>query len=107
MLPKANRIPSPEIRNVLRSGRRIGNAHVQLVFSPNQSKGARFAFIVSTGVDKRATKRNRIKRLMREAVHAILPRIQGNIEAILIARSTREAEIARSVDELFRRAGLL
>lgn len=107
MLPKPNRLPSFEIRNVLRRGKRIANASMQVVFLPNQINVSRFAFVVSTNIDKRATKRNRIKRLMRETVHAVLPQIRRTIDAILIARSTEEPEIARSVDELFHKAEFL
>ena len=80
---------------------------MQFVFLPNQAKTPRFAFVVSTQVDKRATKRNRIKRLMREAARHLLPQIRGSIDAILIARSKDEVGITRSVDELFHKAELL
>lgn len=107
MLPKSNRLPSSDIRTVMRRGKRIANAYMQCVFLPNRGNAPRFAFVVSTQVDKRATKRNRIKRLMREAVHRLLPQIRGSIDAILIARSTREAEIKNSVGELLHKAELL
>lgn len=107
MLPKSNRLPSFEIRTVMRRGKRLLSTYLQCVFLPNQVNTPRFAFVVSTNVDKRATRRNRIKRLMREAVHRLLPQIRGSSDAILIARSTQEVEIKRSVEELLRRAQLL
>ncbi|OGG29557.1 ribonuclease P protein component [Candidatus Gottesmanbacteria bacterium RIFCSPLOWO2_01_FULL_46_21] len=107
MLPKTNRLPSFEIRNVLQNGTRLSNTSMHVVFLPNHEKFSRFAFIVSTRVDKRATARNRIKRLMREAVRMILSQTQGNTDAILIAKSIRETEIAKNVEELLRRANLL
>jgi ribonuclease P protein component len=91
----------------MRRGKRIANASMQLIFSPNQVGRSRFAFVVSTNVDKRATVRNRLKRLMREAVRALLPKLQENADVILQARSNREGEIRESVEELLRRANLL
>lgn len=107
MLSKDNRLPSSEIRSVMRRGKRVSNASTLCVFLPNQENRPRFAFIVSTSIDKRATVRNRIKRLMREAVRALLPKLKGGWDVILQARSTNEGEMRRSIEELLRRANLL
>lgn len=107
MLPKSNRLPSSEIRTVMRRGKRIVNASIQLIFLPNQVGTPRFAFVVATSVDKRATKRNRLKRLMREAAYRLLAQIRGSVDAVVIARSTREGEIENSVGELLHKAELL
>ncbi|MBI4062294.1 ribonuclease P protein component [Candidatus Gottesmanbacteria bacterium] len=100
MLPTSNRLPSSQIKSVMRHGKRIANAHLQCVFLPNHASMARFAFIVSTTVDKRATKRNRIKRVMRETVHGLLPRI-GHYDVVLLARSIHEGAIVKSIHEFF------
>lgn len=111
MLPKPNRLPSPEIRTVMRRGKRIANASMQFVFLPNRGNAPRFAFIVSTSIDKRATKRNRIKRVMRESVHRVFGKLHKSVDGILIARSkklvTDEAQISKSLHELLTRAQLL
>ncbi len=80
---------------------------MQFIFLPNKDNAPRFAFVVAISVDKRATKRNRVKRLLREAAQRLLPQIHGNIDVVLIARSKNEEQIDRSVGELFGRAGLL
>ncbi|MDO8451470.1 MAG: ribonuclease P protein component [bacterium] len=111
MLPKANRIPSFEIRTVMRSGRRVSDRDIELVYTSNHIGTARFAFIVSTRVDKRATRRNRVKRLMREAVHRALPHMQGNVDAVFIARSKYnvrdESGIAQRIETLLSRVHIV
>ena len=73
---------------------------MQIIFLPNRGNVSRFAFIVSASVDKRATKRNRIKRVMREAVRGLLPRV-GHYDVVLLARSTNEEEVVKRIHELF------
>lgn len=47
----------------------------------------RFAIIVSSKVDKRATRRNRMKRLVREALQDLLPFITKGFCAVFVVRS--------------------
>ena len=82
MLPKPNRLPSQEMDILLRSGTRIRGDGIDLIYK-KQSGFLRFAFIVSTKIDKRAVARNRMKRLMREAVHHMLP-TTPSIDAIFL-----------------------
>lgn len=42
--------------------------------------GPRFGFVVSTHLDKRATKRNRVKRLLRESVRLFLKLNKGKLK---------------------------
>ena len=107
MLPKSNRLPSLEIRSVLRHGKRLTDKNIQIVFASSNAQVSRFAFVVSTKIDKRATRRNRIKRVMREAVRALIPRMVGTFDVVVQARSGKEAEIKSGIEELFRQAHLL
>lgn len=111
MLPKINRLPSPEIRILMRRGKRTSNNLLELITNTNQLRSSRFAFIVSRSIDKRATKRNRVKRLLRQAVANLLPQIRVNLDVIVVARSKQllaeEASISGIVDELFHRAHIL
>jgi ribonuclease P protein component len=71
---------------------------------------ARFAFIVSTKIDKRATVRNRIKRLMSEAVRLSMDSIKPGIDCVVIARrelvGLSMAEVQTRLVDLFRKAGI-
>jgi ribonuclease P protein component len=81
-----------------------------MVFSPTTAPEARFAFVVSTAVDRRATARNRMKRLLRESVRALLPRVQSKVDAVVVAKKglpDTQMAVDSLVKELFTQAGLL
>ena len=59
----------------MHSGTRITGGGIVLIALNNETDVSRFAFIVSTKIDKRATVRNRIRRLMSESVRLFLPEI--------------------------------
>ena len=98
MLAKQYRLPSYLIPQLLKKGRRFYSqsfvliAHQSRRFSrdpvqANASPGpSRFAFIVSKKIDKRASKRNRFKRLLREAIRLNLTKIKPGYNIILLAK---------------------
>ncbi len=104
MLAKLHRLPAPRISHVLRYGTRVGNQLLQL----SKEKGeiaSRFAFIVSTKIDKRATRRNRIRRLLSESVRHQLPKIVPGLDCVFVVRKNfsdlQQTEVEKMVMELF------
>jgi len=82
-----------------------------LVFDLDDQRLPCFAFIVSTKIDKRAAKRNRIKRLLRVAVRQQLPRIKKGQIILFLARKNllgRDLEtVEREVGRMLRRGRLM
>lgn len=110
MLPKPNRLPSPEIKSVMRSGKRASTEGVQLVITQHTLPASRFAFVVPIGVDKRAVRRNRIRRLLRESVRLALPTIAPGWDGVFFVRKKLPDEftaVDTLVRELLKKAGLL
>lgn len=111
MFPAANRIPSPEIKTVLRSRNRVSSKEFQIIFDKNTVSASRFAVIVSTKIDKRATVRNRIKRLIRESICHLLRQIAPGWDCVVMARTNvsegKQVEVEEIIKELCMRAGLL
>ncbi len=101
MLSSLNRLPSSDISPILRAGIRVRGEYIDFMYKQLQSPSrfalrqerrtplanARFAVIVSAKVDKRATARNRMKRLVREAVQHLLPSIQQGVCGVFVVRS--------------------
>ena len=84
MLSPHNRLPKEEISMVLRRGLHARSDMVELIY--RKTIGApRFAFIVSTKIDKRATARNRMRRTMSESVRHVL-NTTNPIDGIFIAK---------------------
>lgn len=109
MLPQINRLPSSNLRQVMRNGKRVSSNFLDLIILQSKEQNSRFAFVVPVHIDRRATARNRVKRLLRESIQTFLPKIYRNIDAIFIAKSkqlvVQEQRIAQSVSELLQRAG--
>ncbi len=110
MLPTPHRLPSPEIKSVMRGGKRVGAEGVQLIISQNSLPVSRFAFVVPVSVDKRAVVRNRLRRLVRESVRLALPKIAHGWDGVFFVRKGLPDTftiVDRAVRDLLGRAGLL
>lgn len=121
MLPKENRLPSSQIKTVMRQGRRVNVSGSQIVFLRRPSWGSpqffpsstprktgdpapggkigispptRFAFVVSKNVDKRAVGRNRLKRLTRESVRLAFPDVTPGWDGVFMVRKGLGDEFA-------------
>lgn len=82
----------------------------QVVYGKNNLSVSRFAFIVSTKIDKRATVRNRIKRLLRESVRLLLPNVPHGFDVIFIAKTADMGNISHvkpKMEEILKKASLL
>src|SRR5919202_5633780 len=111
MLPRQYRLTrSRDFSRVRRFGRSSGSPLLALYVLPTRSSDIRVGFSVSKRVGK-ATIRNRVKRLMREAVRHQLPRIRPGQDLVFIARpAAAEAtyhQIAETVAYLLRKGGTL
>jgi ribonuclease P protein component len=88
---------SAQIRVLRQKGRSWHNPLLVLFQSPNDRSESRFAFSVSRRIGK-AVLRNRVKRLMREAVRRRLPTIPGGWDVLLIARMPARHATFQHVD---------
>jgi len=88
MLPRQHRLTDDyDFRRVRRLGRPYHTSLFTLVVAPAKKKtDLRFGFVVSTKLDKRAVVRHRAVRLLREAVHKLLPQLNLGFDAVLIPK---------------------
>jgi ribonuclease P protein component len=112
MLSKNRRITSQREWNTIhKCGRGVHSTEMVVKFMKNKLAISRFGFIVGTKVDKKANKRNLIKRRLRTIIKDNLKKINMGYDIIFITRpgivekSYQEIEI--KVIRLLKRAKLI
>lgn len=84
----------------MRFGKRTQEPVLNLVCRVSDKKNSRFSFIVSTKIDKRATHRNRIRRLLSEAVRLHIDEIKSGLDCVFIAKKGLEGVRQKEVEQI-------
>ncbi len=110
MLPKSYRLPSSDITRVIHKGRLVSGRNFQIILHKTNRPTSRFAVVISTRIDKRATKRNRAKRLIHESIQHLMPTITGGWDIIFrltsILPSMKQPEVEQLVNNALIEAGV-
>ncbi len=98
-----------EFKRVRSEGRSWGHPLLIMYAVPNQLETTRVGFSTSRRIGK-AVARNRVKRLLREAVHLHLHEMKPGWDLLLIARQSTSGatfhEVNAAVAQLLRQAGI-
>jgi ribonuclease P protein component len=88
MLSKVQRLTRQlDFTKINRSSRPFYTSALRLKLLPNRSDFNRFAVVVSTKVSKKATKRNRLRRQIREIIRLNQPKIKSGYNIIISAQT--------------------
>jgi len=71
----------------MKKGKRVTGSGATIVYitsTDSEATNPRFAFVVAKSVDKRATARNRIKRLLSESVRHLIPGMTTRFDCVVI-----------------------
>lgn len=112
MLLKKSRLKKKkDIEMVFRKGTTFKEDFLILKILKNKLERARFSFVVSRKVSKKATLRNKIKRRLSELVRVKLKKAKRDIDAIIIVLPGLETkdfwEIEETLGKLFKKAGII
>lgn len=102
MLPRKFRLPlKTEYFRIKKTGHYLNGEFVTILYSPSSLGLPRFAFVVSKKISNKATKRNRVKRLIGEAVRSLIPEIKKPADFIIMAKpKILEKELLEIKEEL-------
>ncbi|MBI2573953.1 MAG: ribonuclease P protein component [Candidatus Wildermuthbacteria bacterium] len=85
MFPKQQRIAkNKEFSAAIRSRTGFQEGKIALKTKKREGKGVRAGIVISKKVEKLATKRNRMRRLLREAIRQYLPRVQEGWDLVFL-----------------------
>lgn len=113
MLPKENRLTDDyDFRKVRRRGTKVTTPFFALYYLQMSLSGpSRFGFVISAKVDKRATERNRVKRLFREGVRSLLPGVGDGYDIAFWVRrralSLKADELRPAIEKAMKKAGVM
>lgn len=86
MLANINRLRKErEIQKVFKIGKSLKSANFSIRYVPNRLNTNRFAIVVGTKVDKRSTRRNALKRQIREVLRQIWAEIPQSYDYVISA----------------------
>jgi ribonuclease P protein component len=74
-----------DFRNIYEQGKYVAGKPLVVYYLANGSPAPRFGFVASKKIGK-SHERNRAKRLLREAVRALIPQVKGGYDIIVVAR---------------------
>ena len=113
MLPKSYRLPlKTEFKRLKKNGQIFQGKFFGLLLGKPTSLNdvSRFAVIVSNKIDKRAVQRNKIRRLIAEALWSLHPKIKKGMGAVFLVKKTITTasleEIKKEIENLFKRTKL-
>lgn len=102
---------SGDFQRVRQQGRSISSRLLVLAWSPNDTGRTRIGFVVSKRIAKQAVERNRLKRLLAEAVRGCMPDMLPAMDIVISARNAAGAAplstLTNEIRILLQRAKLL
>jgi ribonuclease P protein component len=111
MIPRQYRLPSFEINLIYRSGKKINGELVQLIIKESINPLPRVAIKVPVSVVKKASGRNRCKRLLRESIRHLMPLIAGKFNYLFFLKKNikdmPQVKVEESLKNQLMRTGII
>ena len=106
---KIKRIKKKDFKGIQKNGKNIRGDFLALKFAENRLNYFRVSCVVSKKVERKAVKRNKIKKRLREAVRRVVKEGKG-YDFIFFAKpkikEKKFEEILREIDKILKKAGL-
>lgn len=112
MLPQQNRLfLRKDFAEIKKKGEKFQGRFFGLLVYIKEGNFPRFGFIVSNRISKRATARNRVKRLLREAAKSFLTQMKPGRQILFLAKKEILGEplsrIKEEAEKIFQKAKIL
>ena len=110
MLTKKNRLPKDRIEKVKGGGRYSHNSFFSVVYLSDQQTASQFAFVLSKRISKKATVRNKTKRLIAGSVRELMANLKDGYWVVFLVKQTAldqdKGVLAEAVENSFKEIGL-
>ncbi len=93
MLPREKRlVKGRDFERAYQKGKKVGTQGFNINILPNRQQLTRVGIVVGKKFSKKATDRNRIKRIFREAVGAIYDSVRPGLDIVLFVKKVNSTE---------------
>lgn len=111
MLPDKNRLPREIFTKLKSDGKVVQGNYLAVVYRINDVKNARFGITVSTKISKLATDRNRIKRMLRQIIKNLMPKINENYDILILTKrkimESKDDVLSNDLENVLNKANLI
>jgi len=111
MLTKKHRLPKKRIEQVKNNGRYFQTPFFSLVYLAGRQVDSQFAFVLSKRVSKKATIRNKTKRLIAGSVREMMADVRSGFWVVFLVKKAALGQnkevLSQAVQDAFDRIGLL
>ena len=111
MLAQTNRLSARQVEAVIKGGKVFHSPNFTLRFLALKTGQAKIAAVAPAKAVKKAVQRNRMRRLIYEAVRPLLPGLKNDVQTIVLAKSSAVnlnlTDISKELAGLFEKAVLL
>jgi len=108
-LPTRHRLKKKkEFDLVKKEGKLVRDKLFSILFIKDEtSDGPKFGLVVSKKIDKRAVERNRIRRLLAEAIAELLAETDKSLKFVILAKHPLKTATLPEIKEVFNRMRIL
>ncbi len=100
MLPKTARLPRSAAGNVFKLGKKTRTTYFDITLQDSVTGNCRWLIIIPKKVLPLAYARNRIKRLISEALRTLTPRFHGAVDGIIVYKKRLPEPTLETVSRL-------
>lgn len=112
MLLKANRLAQDrDFKKIFAKGKSFYSANLRVRLAVNKLPDTRFGIVVSTKVSKKATDRNRVKRIIRETIRELISEVKSGFDVVIVAKPSiinlKSSEVIEETKLLLKKSKLV
>lgn len=112
MLPKENRLKKrKDFENATKTGKILQSSLFGVAFVVKEVGPTRFGIVVSTKISKKASERNKVKRLLRDTIRERLSRASPGFDVVFLVKKkilvAKRETIEKETEGLLQKAGIL